>query len=326
MKKAISILFSLSLIFFVACKKSKPNVVEEQNPPAPLPNNHFSRLNSFTSEILTNISFCDDNNGVICGSFGTFYKTTNGGKTWASLDVGVDHSFLSVQMLNETLMYVARVGLYYSNNSGETFNELGGLSNEAFSIFGIHFFNPNKGIITKGNLILKTENGGTDWSPRQEAQYAIHHLQFPSANVGFAAGGTTFDGASIGEIHKTTDGGNSWVPLDINTSKVNAMYFVNANVGYLYNFHHELLKTTDGGTTWNKISETEDYVMSLVFVDESIGYMTSYEGNIWATTNGGVSWNKVFNVPNIPLVKIIKTPNNTIIAVGNEGTIVKNNN
>jgi photosystem II stability/assembly factor-like uncharacterized protein len=290
-------------------------------------NKSFVKLNIQTTNDLTDIHFYDNNNGVVSGTYGYLAKTSNAGKTWTQLNTPVDHSFLSAFMLNPNTFFTARLGIYGSTNGGNTFSQLGNLEDYSDSIFAIHFFNAQKGIIVKGRLILATEDGGTNWTiVNDQSEVALDNLQFVSSTVGYAAGGITYDGYSVGEIYKTTDGGLTWNRLNGDTvgSEITSMYFVDASVGFYFNFDNQLFKTTDGGLTWNEvIDDNNEYSTSMVFVDTNIGYSTTFDGRIIKTIDGGVHWTEMYNNTDVSLIKIIKTQNNTIFAVGNEGSILK---
>jgi photosystem II stability/assembly factor-like uncharacterized protein len=292
------------------------NSSEEYDSNAP-----FVKLNSQTTQILTDISFINKNEGIICGSFGFIAKTSDGGNSWSVLNSGINHSFLSAFMLDSKTLYLARIGIYKSSNSGSTFSPLGVLADYSNSIFGICFFNQNEGVVIKGNLILKTRNGGSTWDIKYDQAENITKMQFTSKTVGYAAGGRSYDFNSRGEIHKTTDGGDSWQQIHLTDSNISAFYFLNSERGFYINYNDELFRTVDGGKTWRLLSTVERGALSLCFTGENIGYLSTYSGKILKTIDGGISWNVECEHPNTPINKIIFV-DKTMYAIGNNGLIL----
>lgn len=306
------ILVALIFISMLSCNKDDDN----QN------SGMFERLSINTTESITDISFIDENQGIVCGSLGFMAKTNDGGKTWSQLNVGVNHSFSSAFMLNEQSFYTARIGIYKTNNSGNSFNELSNLSNFSNSVFGIHFFNENSGIIIKGSLILKTNDGGDNWSTKYSNAEYISELQMTSNLNGYVAGGITYDGKTRGEFHKTIDGGETWTQTLNSSSDITSISFISDKIGYYVNINNELYKTINGSNNWIKISNLPNTPLNICFVNENIGYSSTYQGQILMTENGGKNWKIVYNKTNYPIVKIIRK-NNVIYAIGNNGLILK---
>ena len=309
--------FISALTFFLSCSNSNDSATNTLA---------FVKLNIQTTNDLTDVYFYDNNNGVVSGTYGFLAKTDDAGKTWIPLNTTLNHSFLSAFMLNTNAIFTARLGVYGSSNGGNTFSQLGNLQDYSDSIFAIHFFNAQKGIIIKGRIILATNDGGMNWTIVNNEAEALDNLQFVSSTVGYASGGISYDGYSHGEIFKTTDGGLTWVKLISlsDSSEITSAYFIDASVGFYFDFQKQLFKTIDGGITWNQVeNDNLDYSTSLVFVDANLGYSTTFNGKIIKTIDGGMHWTEMYNNIDVPLIKIIKTQNNTIFAVGNEGSVLK---
>lgn len=306
------------LISLLSCEKEKIGFETNGGYDSDLP---FVKLTSPTTQILTDISFINEDEGMICGSFGFIAKTSNGGRSWDVLNSGINHSFLNAFMLDSKTLYMARIGIYKSSNYGSSFSPLGVLADYSNSIFGICFFNQNEGVVIKGNLILKTRNGGSDWDIKYDRAENITKMQFTSKTVGYVAGGRSYDNNSRGEIHKSTDGGESWQQIHLTDSNISALYFINSERGFYTNYNDELFRTVDGGKIWRKISTVESGALSLCFTGENIGYLSTYSGKILKTNNGGISWKVINEYPNVPVNKIIFV-DKTLYAIGNNGLIL----
>jgi photosystem II stability/assembly factor-like uncharacterized protein len=309
------------LMQFTSCCKDKMNSTTSTDviiitPPAnPNPNQITD---------LTDVSFSDEKNGIIVGSYGYLAKTTDGGTTWVKQNVGFDYSFMAAFMLNISNYFTARVGIYKTNNSGSIFSECANLSTFSNSIFGIHFFNTNEGLIIKGKTILKSKDGGVSWQIKSEEAEFLSQLEFKSTSIGYASGGITYDGQSRGEIFKTHDGGETWSKILNSNSQIMAMSFINDKQGFYTTFFKEIYKTNDGGVTWSMISSITELPTSIRFVDETTGYISSLKGKLFKTIDGGKTWTIIYNKTDFTITKITSI-NKIVFAVGNNGLVLKIN-
>ncbi len=317
MRHLLKHIFILVLLF--GCSKAEDTDASE-----------WKKLVSNTSQSLTDIQFLDNNFGLTCGSFGTLLKTENAGDSWQDIDVGINHSFMSLFILTQNEFFVAKLGLYKTDNSGVDFNELGNTSSFGATITGIHFYNSQVGIICKGSNIYKTYDGGVNWvNTFNEPSYASL-LEATENNTLYLAGGRTYDNISEGEIHKSIDNGDNWeqlnLPLEIENSQITAIDFLDNNIGFISTFEKKIFETLDGGASWVKISDFNIGIISdLLFIDNNNGYLISTD-KIYKTINGGLNW-KVENVPGSSsyLNSIEMAPNGDKYIVGNDGVILKKN-
>ena len=305
--------YILIFLIFTISSCSKDNV---DNPV-------FEKISVNTTESLTDISFINENQGIICGSVGFFAKTNDAGKSWTKLNVGVSQTFMSAFMQNEQNFYAARLGMFSSTNSGNTFGEIGNLSIGP-SIFAIKFYNLNQGLIIRGGAILKSNDRGNNWTEKYNTNsYSIlNNLQITSPLISYASGGVTFENTNMGEIVKTVDSGLTWTKVLNTNSKITAISFISDNIGYYSNSNNELYKTINGANNWIKVSNLLYTPLNICFINENVGYFSTYEGQILMTKNGGLSWNIVYDKTNESIVKIISI-NNTIYAIGNNGLFLR---
>ena len=110
--------------------------------------------------------------------------------------------------------------------------------------------------VGEGGTILKTTDGGTNWSRAQNlpanAQNAnLWSVYFISATLGFAVG-------EGGTILKTTDGGTNWsraqnLPTNAQNAKLRGVYFKNNDISLAVGEGGTILRTTNGGTNWSRV-------------------------------------------------------------------------
>lgn len=276
---------------------------------------------------FTDIEFVNNNFGVICGSYGTLLKTENGGSNWQTINTGTSHSFFKVSVISENEFYISRAGLYKTINKGYSFTELGNFSNYIGTIFDLHFFDANNGLIYKNGLIIKTDDSGVYWDTvYHEAGYASL-IQFPSNEIGYITGGASWDGMSYGEMHKTNDGGNTWINIgntpDIYNWEITAMLFFDEETGYFTNFNREFYKTNDGGLNWILVSDSLPRIFDeMVFLSNDEGYgLSSF--SIFKTIDGGISWKDDYTDSSMVFSSLAKTFDNKLFVVGNDGVILR---
>lgn len=139
--------------------------------------------------------------------------------------------------------------------------------------------------------ILKTTNGGMDWSiGNSNTINKINSIFFIDSLVGFSVGDN-------GTIIKTTDGGDNWQLQISNTSnKLNSVYFINKDIGFIVGMHSTLIKTINGGMDWEVDASFGPcclYLNSIYFLSENKGRILGYDmpGTIiLTTTDTGETW------------------------------------
>jgi len=157
----------------------------------------------------------------------------------------------------------------------------------------VYFINSNTGwTVGEGGTILKTTNGGTNWTIQVNFRFAYFiGCYFLNANVGWASGD--------GGLYKTTDGGNSW-NIQNGPSGLTKVYFTDQNNGWAVGgtdgstpYVGDIFKTTDGGTTWSHTTNNTTWARfyGVQFVDANTGWAYAEVNNILLkTTNAGGDW------------------------------------
>ena len=316
--------YLLLLISLVACEN------EDEVPEPTLQTITVTPVKTGNTETFTDISFGTSKVGYICGSMGALIKTTDGGKTWTKVQSDIKPSLNCIQALDDKNVFTARNELYHTKDGGTTW-ETAGLENVGSAIFDLYFTSPGTGFIAKNGVMKSTDSGKT-WTLKfdpgaDEEYYALNYnqLQFLNANVGFCAGGKTYDGSTVGNMVKTTDSGETWINLRMKMSQITAFHFLDASNGFVFNFNQELWKTTDGGTTWTKVSSSipEKYPDCYFVNDSKIILRTS--SAIYHSVDGGVTWEKDYTLTDITgqLTNMKFTDSRTGYVIGNNGFLAK---
>jgi photosystem II stability/assembly factor-like uncharacterized protein len=211
------------------------------------------------------ISFLNENIGFLGTLNGSFFKTINGGDTWA-------------EVTNITPNPPAICGL---NTVGVS------------TIYGCGaFFSPAH--------IIKSTDSGETWQFIDMTAYAnaLVEIYFLTEQTGFASGRSD-TGATL---LKTTDGGSTWTEiyntpgeyvwklqiLDPNTPDVifGAITSVAPHPG-------KLIKSTNGGASFTSFDAPETDIQAVGFISETRGWMGGHTTGFYETTNGGETWTDI---------------------------------
>jgi len=186
--------------------------------------NFWEKINSPTTTLLNSLSFIDSLNGWVSGDSGLIIHTSDGGKNWETQYTNDSLNIVNIFFLDE----------YYGWASG-------------FSTY----YEPY------GTFLLKTTNGGVDWSSEflRLGEVIVHSFYFLDSLTGFAVGGPQV-------FHRTTDGGSTWEPVLLDSAVVSGIppitvKFYTSQYGYACGGVRDIVgvvwRTTDGGLSWTTV-------------------------------------------------------------------------
>lgn len=175
--------------------------------------------------------------------------------------------------------------------------------------------------------VLKTTNGGTNWTQVTTGLGQCNALQFTDANTGFIAG-------SLGKVLKSTNGGTNWVNLTTPNSQGHVnLFFLNSNTGWISpeggSGISKILYTTNGGATFSEQEYGSGSTFNgLCFVTSPVltGWTAGENGLIYKTTNNGANWNFLSQLGLTFFYTIHFADVNTGWAAGNGGIVYKTTN
>jgi photosystem II stability/assembly factor-like uncharacterized protein len=295
--------------------------------------------NSFllTTQLMFDIQKVPGTNNMVAvgrqrtsGTRSVFYSS-NAGKDWSTIDVGVVTDLNAVSMVN------SQIGYACGTNSQVLKTTDGGLSWAAvtrphatnYTLQAMEFVDANTGWVfvnfaaVSGGNIFKTTDGGTSW-----AQQTIGTTdQIAAADMVDANTGYLCLNPSGRPIYKTTNGGTNWTSVTIPfTGQIKDIRATDANTVYICTTAgtNRVAKTTDGGTTWTQITLpiTVD-ASKLDFKDANTGYVAGNTTTaICKTTDGGSTWS--FQNVHLPtLVNVYVNPGDTAYALGTYSSILR---
>ena len=257
---------------------------------------------SATSEDLNEITFLNETTGFAAGNSGTILKTTDCGNNWFNVSYHSKVSFYDIQFCDKLTGYASGLNgiIIKSTDTGNSWFTL--YTGESSALFCISFLNESVGVAGGYNVLLKTTNGGLNWTGQnlnQNFTGAIKGVTYIDENTICAAGDLP-----AGVFIKTTDGGNNWILTSFglpylfggSADLVRDMSFKNSNTGFIVTDFATILKTTDSGISWKRDSSFRpSYAKISVMYDVNILSQEKIKicgggGTVFASDNSGESW------------------------------------
>ncbi len=233
----------------------------------------FLRCIKFANE---SVGYTASLNGAFAGGSGApkMLKTIDGGNTWTDLTASISPlpiGICGLNVLNEQTVYAvgafyAPARFYKSTDGGATW-ENKDMSAYANALVDLYFFDANLGFAvgsnSNGGVILKTTNGGTNWSVVYETSlfgdllWKIQALDNNNIYVSIAGTSIT-EGA---RIIISNDAGENWNVKQVAPGEVHlqGVGFLNQNHGFAGGFFDGVYETLDGGDSWQLINVGANY-------------------------------------------------------------------
>ena len=221
---------------------------------------------------LNDIFFKDLNNGWVLRN-NSVLRTTDGGWSWTNNIIDTLGSFSSIYFTDLQNGFAVGSGSYpcwgrwcWSPTIANFYKTIdGGISwtnmlpdTLNFGLSSIHFFDQNNGWIFGDGIVLKTENGGTDWMI-DTSSYEVYRSAFILDQNNLWA----LD--EHGTILHSIDMGKSWQEQSIQTtSQINGIFFTDEQNGWVVGQNGTILHTTNGGVTF--VEEEQTAVIPKVFL------------------------------------------------------------
>lgn len=191
----------------------------------------------------------------------------------------------------------------------------------------IHFVDKQVGFASSMYPIkfYKTTNGGESWvnvgSISREISSWTYMSYFINENVGWSVGGG-------GHIHKTIDGGKNWTSTrkSIFNESFWGVDFVSNQKGWAVGNKGAIVHTENAGNVWKvQNSNSSKTLRSIKMISDISGWAVGDTGAVLKTTDG-LLWSKSQQITAENLNSICAWNKDTLITVGNKGTIILSEN
>jgi photosystem II stability/assembly factor-like uncharacterized protein len=234
-----------------------------------LAQDYWSKIESPTNNDLNTLFFIDSLSGYVAGDSGLILYTSNGGASWIQQQSNTNRNIIDLFFLNENLGWAV-----------------------AWS----------EGILPFVTFILKTTDGGINWTANQFRQENIlmYSIYFLDSLKGFTGG-------NPGAIFNTTDGGANWdsasiAPAPFAYFPILKFNFYNDEYGFACGGAHDIAgitwKTTNGGEYWVPIDTAftpPDELWDIYFVDSANVIAVGGDPELFGvgllrSSDAGVTW------------------------------------
>ncbi|MEM7102061.1 MAG: YCF48-related protein [Bacteroidota bacterium] len=168
---------------------------------------------------------------------------------------------------------------HFSDDEGNTDTIAMPLDNE---LRAVTFIEEETVIAVGYGLILRSTDGGINWTPNPIDGDFFYAVSFPASQIGYVVG-------VYGMILKTEDGGLTWNKLRKartigSGSQFRDVFFVSADKGYIAGDRGLLWITDDGADSWKIVDNLPGIDFNAVWSDGQNGFLVGSEGKIFQFT------------------------------------------
>ena len=226
---------------------------------------------SQTTELLTSLSFIDEQHGWASGHGGIIIHTRDGGESW---EVQRESSpgnlpLFDIQFVSEDVGYASGAydTLLKTMDGGQTWRSLPTGSDVIYN--GLYFHDANNGfLLGEFGSLLKTTDGGESWQQMDVGGYqgSLFGMTFLSPEKALAYG-------ISGKLIVSDDGGETWT--DIPTGTEEALYrgAAKGDDVAIVGKSGVILLSSDSADSFVEKSESDNYSLAGVCADGVDGFV-----------------------------------------------------
>jgi photosystem II stability/assembly factor-like uncharacterized protein len=287
-------------------------------------------VRSFTTSTLTSADFIGGRFGVSAGWFGTAVFTQDGGFSWNMGQPSSDESSMAVCMLGPGSALVARNGVTRTDDYGRSWRAIEAVPYGS-GIFDFLRLDNGRILMLRGLDIWASDDDAVNWSVKFHSDSTAGlfgvRFRFPSQDVGYAIGGRSLEGASVGHIAKTLDGGETWTFSSVNTRKIITGDFESIDRGLVAADDGTLYRTSDGAATF---SATRNNLPARTIVTDlryraPLYLAVTNTGGILSSSDKGSTWISLYQDDAARSLNALSIRSTGAVAVGDDGLIVYEN-
>lgn len=239
-----------------------------------------------------------------------FVLDLNAQSTWRlATDAPSSTRFDDIYFTNDSTAFIGQDGdIHRSTDSGETWQKIGQLPNDAY-IRSIEFINENVGFIgtifdnAGGKGLYTTTNGGVNW---KRIDNKVTGGMFGICGLDHI--GNTIIGVGIysepAKFYISTDAGETWVSKTVSEAAALVdCHMINDSTYIVAGSSNperraNILKTTDWGATWTQVAHSNaptSYCWKLALSDNEFGLGSiEFSNTVFKTNDQGNTWEEIF--------------------------------
>lgn len=281
----------LFLFIFNVLSAQKPKIFVELGADKTISCGDSITLSSRTSEWLAlnfnvqynsnfnNVFFTSSQTGLVADQNSNFYKTTDGGHTWNTVNNGVFNGISNLSFVNQNVgFFSSGYNIYKTEDGGGTWKSV----TTAPSLINALFFKDvNIGFMSAGLHFAKTTDGGSTWMDiTTNAPTYFNKIIFIDDR--------TIIGSSTYGIYKSSDEGINWNKVsysfssDISYNDDGVFCYISGGIIY---------RSTDFGNTWKQIYSGSEQLNSIAFFLKDTCYAVGNNGVLVESYDKGSTWN-----------------------------------
>jgi photosystem II stability/assembly factor-like uncharacterized protein len=172
-------------------------------------------------------------------------------------------------------------------------------------------------IVAEDGVLIKTANGGADWTVVDLATSAHLRAIATAGSAGWVVG----DG---GVIRKTNDTGLSWTSQNAGTVQtLRGVVAVDADHAWAVGDGGIVVSTSDGGVSWKMVQTAAARLYAVSFADAFNGVAVGQGGIIVTTSDGGATWRAVTSGTSAHLRALARIGTASLWAAGDGGAVLR---
>ncbi|MEK9136232.1 MAG: YCF48-related protein, partial [Bacteroidota bacterium] len=221
------------------------------------------------------------------GAWGGIFRSTDGGATWISIDLGQTFtSIYSLVIRSGTYIFAGTypAGVLRSTDLGQNWTPQELANSQVLSLGSDSHGSVLCGMNRRG--LLRTTNDGASWAPLGLETSATVQCLVTSSSGDIYAG--TADGP-----YRSTDGGLTWIRLPSPVGGTVVWSLAIDSSGNLFaGTSYAIYRSSDSGNQWAQVSTVVGNVRAIA-VDRDGIIFAGYTGlGVWRSTDGGDSWSQ----------------------------------
>jgi photosystem II stability/assembly factor-like uncharacterized protein len=232
------------------------------------------------------------------------WKTADGGNTWHQISGGWPEgrvqSIVADPITSGVLYATAQqgslpnAGIFKSLDGGETWSQVLSSADDFYKVC-INPINPQDVLVAAGDGILRTQNGGTDWSLIDTGISTYNSITAINVNPNDPA--LLYFGNKFG-ISRSTDSGANWMKINrgLTAQKIhNLAYAQGTHTLYASTESGGYWTSSDYGLSWEQHFIKDGYYKGPTFSVDPNNPLHLITGTIRESVDGGLTWSDAWS-------------------------------